>query len=216
MSTAGYGKGIGLSEMAEVLAVQLPRIPTLERLRMLTTLFGPRTVLTTSFGPTSAVLLHLATRIFPEVCVLNISHGYETSETLEFIIECRRKFSIELLSISAPHLPVPSPIGNEFEEFQKATKIRPLRNTLEKLDIWFWFSGVMHDETGARKTMKMARVRHGAIAVYPLLDWTSEQALEYCISNDLPVNNHYFDPCKGPDQSLECGLHHDENHYSDQ
>ncbi|MGH9436832.1 MAG: hypothetical protein ACRD22_02815, partial [Terriglobia bacterium] len=52
-------------------------------------------------------------------------------------------------------------------------------------------------------------VRHGAIAIYPILDWKSDQALEYCIKNDLPVNNDYFDPCKGPDQSLECGLHED-------
>lgn len=209
MTTSGSGKGIGLSEMAEVLAESLPGLSVRERLTMLMKLFGPKVVITTSFGATSAVMIHLATQLYSDVTVLNIRHGHETPETLAFIQECKRKFPINLVLINAPHLPVPTSGSREFDEFQQATKVRPLRDALSSLNVWFWFSGVMHDEMETRETMKMARVRHGAIAIYPILDWTSEQALEYCVTNDLPVNGNYFDPCKGPDQSLECGLHHD-------
>ncbi len=209
MTTAGGEKGIGLSAMAEVLAASLPKLSARDRLALPMALFGPRAVLTTSFGATSAVLLHLVTQVATDVTVLNIRHGYETPETLAFIEDCRSRFPIRLVTIQAPHLPVPAADSEEFDEFQQATKIRPLRQVLAEFGVWFWFSGVMHDEMETRRALRMARVRHGAISIYPILDWTSEQALEYCIRNNLPVNSHYFDPCKGPDQSLECGLHYD-------
>lgn len=209
MIAPGSEKGIGLSEMAAVLAKSLPRLPTPDRLSQLMSLFGERAVVTTSFGPTSAVLLDLTARIYPNITVLNIRHGHETEETLEFIEECCRRFPIDLRVIEAPHLPVPDLNSDEFSLFQQETKVKPLRRALGEMGIWFWLSGVMHDETRMRNSMEMAHVRHGSIAIYPILDWTNRQALEYCISNDLPINSNYHDPCKGPDQSLECGLHYD-------
>jgi len=170
-------------------------------------LFGSKAVVTTSFGTTSAVLLDLASRVNSDVTVVNVRHGHETSATLEFIEECKNHFPIKLFTATAPMLPAPRPGGADFDEFQQATKVRPLRCALTELGAWFWLSGVMHDETDTRREMEMARVRHGAIAIYPILDWTSEQALDYCVKNNLPINRDYFDPCKGPNQSLECGLH---------
>lgn len=209
MSTPGAGKGIELLEIAGVLADRLPKLPVAERIRMPMALFGRKTVITSSFGPTSAVLLDLASQVCPGITVLNVRHGHETPETLAFIERCEKIFPITLVTVNAPHLPVPTTGGREFDEFRQATKVRPLRDALSGLGAWFWLSGVMHDELETRRTFEMARVRHGAIAIYPILDWTSEQALKYCIDNDLPVNGNYFDPCKGPDQSLECGLHYD-------
>lgn len=212
MITAGHNRGIEFSEIANVLAERLPSLPVRQRLLMPMALFGGKVIITTSFGPTSAVLLHLASNASPGVTVLNVRHGHETAETLAFMEQCEKCFPISLVSARAPDMPVPETGSGAFDEFQQVTKVRPLRDALSDLGAWFWLSGVMHDETETRRAMKMARVRHGAVAIYPILDWTSEQALEYCISNDLPVNNNYFDPCKGPDQSLECGLHHDSGH----
>lgn len=210
MIAPGSEKGIGLSEMAAVLAKSLPKLPTIDRLSQMMTLFGERAVVTTSFGPTSAVLLDLAARIYPNITVLNIRHGHETGETLAFIEECCRRFPLDLRVIEAPHLPVPTMGSEEFNSFQQETKVKPLRMALRRMGTWFWLSGVMHDETQVRGSMEMARVRHGSIAIYPILDWTNDEALEYCISNDLPINSNYHDPCKGPDQTLECGLHYDQ------
>lgn len=210
MNTSKFEKGIALSEMAAVLSVRLKLLPVEQRLRAPFELFGDKLVLTTSFGPTSAVLLHLISSVHPGVTVLNIRHGHETRQTLDFIEYCNELFPINLKVIQAPHLLIPNAVNREeFARFQQETKIKPLRYALEDTGAWFWASGVMHDETEERRLMAMARVRHGAVAIYPILDWTHQQALQFCLQNDLPINNDYFDPCKGPDQSLECGIHHD-------
>lgn len=211
MTTSDIGKGIGLFEMAKVLADSLPKLTARERVAMPMALFGRKAIITTSFGPTSAALLDLSSRVYPGVMVLNVRHGHETPETLAFIERCEKIFPIELVTIDAPHLRVPEPGGKEFDEFRQLTKVVPLRDALSKIDAWFWLSGVMHDETETRRTFEMASVRHGTIVIYPILDWTSARAFEYCIENNLPLNPDYFDPCKGPDQSLECGLHSDDN-----
>lgn len=209
MTNSSVGKAINLLEMADVLAKRLPSLPAHERIAMLIALFGSKTVLTTSFGATSAALLHIVSRITTDITVLNIRHGHETQETLAFIEHCERQFPINLHTEKAPYLPIPKVGSKQFDEFRQATKVAPLRSALSELDVWFWLSGVMHDETESRKNLEMARVRHGVIVVYPILDWTSADALNYCIKHNLPINNHYFDPCKGPEQSLECGLHYD-------
>ncbi|MGI0133847.1 MAG: phosphoadenosine phosphosulfate reductase family protein [Candidatus Micrarchaeaceae archaeon] len=209
MSSLGRtGKGIGLSEMAEALAERLPLLSVRDRILMPMGLFGERAIVTTSFGPTSAVLLDMASRACPGITVLNIRHGHETPGTLLFAEQCQELFPINLVVADAPRLPIPETGSREFEEFRQATKVVPLRKALLELGAWFWLTGVMHDETDARRDMEMARARHGAVAIYPILDWTSREAMQYCLTNDLPINGSYHDPCKGPGQSLECGLHY--------
>lgn len=87
--------------------------------------------------------------------------------------------------------------------------MRPMRQALATESAKIWFSGVMHDETGERRVMSLVRKRLGIVAVYPILDWCTQDAAIYCEKHDLPVNRDYFDPCKGPDQRIECGLHTD-------
>lgn len=207
MDISGSGKGVNLLEMANVLSDQMVQLSTQDRIAMPYGLFGDKAIVTTSFGATSAAFLHLVSQVVPGITVLNIRHGHESEETLEFIHRCETRFPIKLVVEKAPHLPVPEIGSKAFEHFRQETKVKPLQRALSKLDIWFWISGVMHDEMETRKSFTMARVRHGVVVLYPILDWTSEDAMRYCIDHDLPLNRHYFDPCKGPDQSLECGLH---------
>lgn len=207
MSISNSGKGIGLLEMANVLSARLPSLSAEERILMPSALFGEKAVVTTSFGATSAAFLHFVSSVVPGITVLNIRHGHETKETLDFTRFCEERFPINLVTEEAPHLPIPEMGSKAFEQFRQETKIKPLQRALSKQDAWFWLSGVMHDEMETRKSFTMARVRYGVVVIYPILDWAGEDAMHYCITNDLPLNHHYFDPCKGADQSLECGLH---------
>jgi hypothetical protein len=50
-------------------------------------------------------------------------------------------------------------------------------------------------------------MRGGVLAVYPMLDWSPMQAIDYCIAQKLPMNEDYYDPSKGPRQDQECGIH---------
>jgi phosphoadenosine phosphosulfate reductase len=50
-------------------------------------------------------------------------------------------------------------------------------------------------------------MRGGILAVYPMLDWTAMQAIDYCLAHHLPMNEDYYDPSKGVQQDKECGIH---------
>ncbi|MHB1544396.1 MAG: phosphoadenosine phosphosulfate reductase family protein [Gammaproteobacteria bacterium] len=169
--------------------------------------FGRETVITTSFGPTSAVLLHMVSRVCPGVRVIHVRHGHETPGTLHFAEQCRKRFPIDLHIYEAPRLPVPAWDTAEFAEFCRAIKVEPMQRALVQEKAAIWFAGLIHDETVERRRMLIAQERLGAIAVYPILDWCVQDAILYCESFDLALNGDYFDPCKGPDQKLECGLH---------
>ncbi len=58
--------------------------------------FGPRLIMTSSFGAQSAVLLHLATRVLPEVPVVLVDTGYLFPETYQFIEQLRERFKLNL------------------------------------------------------------------------------------------------------------------------
>lgn len=196
-----------LFRTAHHLAMALRPISAEKRVLRILGDYGDRAAVTTSFGPTSAVLLHMAAAISPGIKVINLRHGYETDETLKFAEECRKHFDIDLRIYDAPKLPIPKWGTAEFEEYCRLTKIEPMRLAFETEEITIWLSGLIHDETMERRRMQMARLRLGAIAVYPILDWIAEDAIKYCHDFQLGINTNYFDPCKGPNQKLECGLH---------
>src|SRR5471030_50250 len=67
-----------------------------ERVRWAVDTFGDRLIMTTSFGIKSAVLLHLVTRIVPEIPVIFIDTGYLFPETYRFAEELRQRLKLNL------------------------------------------------------------------------------------------------------------------------
>lgn len=192
---------------ARSLATVLRPLSAEKRISRIMTAFAGATVVTTSFGPTSAVLLHMVSAAVPGIRVLHVRHGHETEATLRFAEDCQRKFQIDLRTYDAPRLEIPSWGTPEFEEFCRLVKIEPMQRALEEEKAKIWLAGLIHNETRERRAMRLAQPRLGAIAVYPILDWVLQDAIEYCSAFDLKLNEEYFDPCKGPEQKMECGLH---------
>lgn len=177
------------------------------RLRLAVEQFGDDLILTTSFGPTSGVLLELAIEALPDIRVITVRHGYETERTLELAEEYRRRFSLNLRIYDAPKLPLPQSEGHELEHFRRRVKVDTLQRAFHQESPKAWLSGVMRDETPERSKFDFARWRGELAGIYPLLDWTENQAIDYCIAHGLPMNEDYFDPCKGEEQKRECGIH---------
>ena len=196
-----------LEKTARRLATALRPLSAERRIARIIDRYGHGAVITTSFGPTSAVLLHMISAACPGIRVIHVRHGHETAGTLRFAEQCRKRFPIDLRVYEAPRLPVPAWDTAEFAEFCRAIKVEPMQRALAQENAGIWFAGLIHHETMERRRMLMAQKRLGAIAVYPILDWCLQDAILYCESFDLALNTDYFDPCKGPDQKLECGLH---------
>lgn len=171
-----------------------------------------RIILTTSFGPTSGALLGLARETGLRFPIVTVRHGHETARTLELAQFFEQRFCLDLRVYGGSKEPVPEFGSPAFRRYCRKVKEQPLRAALKETGATIWLSGLMHDESVRREALPLVRRRYGVLAVYPILDWRHSDAIEYCVRHDIPVNDDYYDPCKGPRQDLECGIHLDERH----
>lgn len=186
---------------------QLEPLDAPARIQRMVREFGRDVILTTSFGPTAGVMLKLVTEALPDMRVVSIVHGHETERTRELMEFYGRRYRLNLKVYQAPRLPVPEVDTPKFAHFQRAVKFDPLQEALKAEAPKVWLSGIMREETDERRYFPFARMRGGILTVYPILDWTPLQAIDYCIAHKLPMNEDYYDPSKGPRQDLECGIH---------
>ncbi|HSN16817.1 MAG TPA: phosphoadenosine phosphosulfate reductase family protein [Gammaproteobacteria bacterium] len=169
--------------------------------------FGHDVILTTSFGPTAGVMLKLVTDVMPNMRVITVTHGHETERTRELMGIYSRMLKLNLKVYQAPQLPIPAADSAEFVHFTRVVKFEPLQAALKLEAPKVWLSGVMREESSDRRFFPYARTRGRILAVYPVLDWTPMQAIDFCLSHKLPMNEDYYDPSKGPKQDQECGIH---------
>src|SRR5688572_15355514 len=83
---------VGLTERE----LALEKATAEERVRWALETHGEGLVLTTSFGIQSAVMLHLVTRIAPNIPVIFIDTGYLFPETYRFADELTKKLGLNL------------------------------------------------------------------------------------------------------------------------
>lgn len=201
----------GSAQTAQRFAEALQALSAPARIRQVVETFGSDFALSTSFGATSAVLLDMVSRVVPGITVIYVRHGYETPETLDYLDWCREHFPIRLRIEAAPNRPQAQVRPGGLRAWCRELKEKPLRHALRETGAKVWLSGLIHDETPERRNLPLARERFGCLAVYPILDWSVEQAIQYCELRGLCRNERGFDPCKGIDQKGECGLHVDDH-----
>lgn len=176
---------------------------------------GKGTLLTTTFGDQSAVLLHMATQICPELQVLWIDTGYNTSATYRFSDLLIRRLDLNM-QIYIPQMTsarrnvlmggVPDIDDSLHAEFSRQVKIEPFQLATRHLRPEFWITGIRRDQTEFRRSLDtLSRTNEGYVKVAPLLDWNNDQMNDYLAKYDLPNETDYFDPTKAY-ESRECGL----------
>lgn len=106
----------------------------------LSTLSGPH-VLSSSFGAQSAVLLHMATRIRPDIPVLLVDTGYLFDETYRFVDELQNRLDLNLQIIRPELSPQWLEIrhgqlweqGREgIERYNRLMKVQPMNAALAR------------------------------------------------------------------------------------
>ncbi len=158
--------------------------------------YGERTVLTTSFGIQSAVLLHAATRIYPAIPVIWIDTGYLPTETYRYAEELKRRFSLNLHVYQSQVSParMEALAGRLWEQddpesltrYDQLRKVEPLQRALSDLGARAWLSGVRRDQTSYRRTLPRAVDHSGIVKIHPLLSWTDADVDAYVLSHELP------------------------------
>lgn len=173
-------------------------------------------ICTTNFGPFEAVILHMATRVKPDMPIVWMDSGYATPATYRFTDEVTRLLKLNLCVYhplrSRAHreaLDGATPVVDDprHDAFTREVKLEPFERAMRELAPRVWFTAVRAEQTAVRAQMAPVSVNQdGLIKVAPVLHWTSKDMNDYLQTNGLPNNLDYFDPTKVEDKR-ECGLH---------
>jgi phosphoadenosine phosphosulfate reductase len=193
--------------------------------------FPKSTVLTSSFGAQSAVLLHMATRQQPNLPVLLLDTGYLFPETYQFIDALTERLSLNL----KVYRPLQSAAWQEarygklweqglegITRYNQLNKLEPMDRAVRELKAKAWISGVRRGQSEERGKMEVLGLKDGLLRLHPLIEWTDKDIFDYLKTHDLPYHplwekgytsiGDWHTSHAGPDARFfglkrECGLH---------
>lgn len=199
--------------------------------------FSPSIAMTSSFGPESSVLLHLVSRVNPEIPVLFLETGYHFPETLAYRDQLAGLFGLknirELKADPEKKARVVAEYGGVPYEKNpdlccQINKVEPLEPVIKEYAAWM--SGIRRHQTDFRKSIQIIEEYEGGrFKVSPLVNLTSRDAWWYMKEHKIPQHplyeKGYFSigcwPCTKPVQAgddersgrwagkskKECGIH---------
>ena len=199
--------------------------------------YGEGLVASTSFGATSAVMLHLIQRVAPRTPIVCVDTGYLFPETYKFAdglverLQLKVHFYTAVMS-SARQEAIYGKLWEQGEagvkRYLEINKVEPMQRALEELGAKAWMAGLRSEQTQHRAGLRRIDRQDGRIKLHPILHWSSEEVDAYMAHHDLPyhplfeqgyrsIGDHHstipttadMDPRDGRilGQTRECGLH---------
>lgn len=175
-----------------------------------------RPLVTTNFRPYEAVILHLITQVKPEIQVLWVDSGYNTSATYRFAESLIERLDLNIVTyipqVSSARRNVlmggiPDVDDPQHEEFTRQVKLEPFQRALSELKPDLWFNAIRKDQTEFRQSLGVvSQSRDAVLKVAPLFHWSEADLEAYLERFALPNELDYFDPTKAL-ETRECGLH---------
>jgi len=197
--------------------------------------FWPDIAMSSSFQTQSIPLLHMISRIKPEIRIFFLDTGYHFWDTLLFREQMGYEWQLNIVDLRRDER------WNEYFKYNRHSlpnedanlccylnKVQPMQKAMHGLKAWI--SGIRRDQTRERANAQFIEVqKDGLVKVNPLLNWTGKDIRAYISTHDLPSHPMYdkgyrsigCSPCTQPvsdDQDeragrwvgrgkTECGLH---------
>jgi len=171
------------------------RLPAEGRVLWATDIFGDKIVLSTSFGIQSPVMLHLVTRIIPDVPVIFIDTGYLFPETYLFAETVTKRLGLNLKTYN----PIMTPARQEamygrlweqgiegLRKYSLINKVEPMDRALAELRGKIWLTGIRRSQSVSRQELDFVSLQNQTFKLAPILDWSDERVDEYLQTNNLP------------------------------
>jgi phosphoadenosine phosphosulfate reductase len=150
-----------------------------------------------SFGAESAVLLHLVSRIDPNVPVLFLDTGKHFAETLAYRDELVARLGLTNLRNLTPE---PADVAQRDENGLRWSfdpdgcceirKVKPLAKALAGFDATI--TGRKAFQASTRASLPRFEIdstdQQGRLKINPLIDWTAEDIAAYIAEHDLPAH----------------------------
>jgi phosphoadenosine phosphosulfate reductase len=164
--------------------------------------FSDGLVMSTSFGIQAAVMLHLATRVAPNIPVIWVDTGYLPPETYQFAEQLTQRLELNLKVYQSPMSPARMEAlhgklweQNDVEAFNRYDQIRkvePMQRALQDLKATAWLAGLRKNQTEHRQGLTRVEQQDNLYKIYPILDWSAKDIYQYLTAYDLPYHP-YFD-----------------------
>jgi len=168
-----------------------------DRVRWAAGQFGGGLVLTTSFGIQSAVMLHLVTRIVPEVAVVFIDTGYLFPETYRFAEALKTRLNLTLRTYN-PALSAARQealFGKQWEQgveglkrYNFINKVEPMERAVREIGATAWLAGLRRSQASTREGLKVIERQNRVTKIHPILDWDNRRVHRYLTENGLPYH----------------------------
>jgi phosphoadenosine phosphosulfate reductase len=145
------------------------------------------------------LLLHMATRVKPDIRVIFVNTGYLFPETHRFMEELRLRLNLNVWIYRTRNDPIAwlRQNGEENPAFRKdtmaccaANKNEPFDRAMKELAPTAWLRGIRRNQAETRKDRQFVEwsARSNCYAVSPLLNWTSREIYGYMTKHDLPFH----------------------------
>lgn len=153
---------------------------------------GKKMFATSSFQTHSIVLLHIISRINPNIPIYFINTGFLFPETVSYKDQLAKEFGLNIIDAksSVPKSQQKDAYGNLLFASDPdyccfLNKIQPLDSVLAENDVWI--NGVRGDQTAIRKAMKVEeQSKFDTLRFHPMLDWTKQDIYKYIKEHQLP------------------------------
>jgi phosphoadenosine phosphosulfate reductase len=199
--------------------------------------YGEKLIASTSFGATSAVMLHLVHRLAPRTPIVCVDTGYLFPETYQFAEDLIKRLNLDVRFYSALMSPARQEAlyGRLWEQgeegvkrYLQINKVEPMQRAIRDLDAEAWMAGLRSEQTEHRAGLRRIDRQDGRIKIHPILHWTTQEITAYMERHDLPyhpmleqgyrsIGDHHstipttadMDPRDGRilGKTRECGLH---------
>jgi len=164
--------------------------------------FGNDIVMSSSFGAESALLLHMATQVLPNIKVIFVDTGYLFPETHQFMEQLRSRLNLNVWTYRTKNDPIAylRHAGEDNPGWRKdidaccaVNKNEPFERALRELQPKAWLRGTRRDQAETRKDMQFIQWanRYNCYSISPILNWKSRDIYGYLKKHDLPYHPMY-------------------------
>ena len=183
-------------KLAEINA-ELDAMSAPQRIRWALDNLPQQFALASSFGIQSAVMLHMVTRIKPDIPVILTDTGYLFPETYQFVDQLTERLKLNLHVYRAELSPnwQEARFGKLWEQgldgikqYNRINKVEPMRRALDELGVSAWFSGLRREQSQSRATLPVLAVQNGLFKFLPLIDWSDRDIEQYLAEHQLPYH----------------------------
>jgi phosphoadenosine phosphosulfate reductase len=176
----------------------LEPLSALEIIEWTANTFGEGLVMSTSFGIQAAVMLHLVTRVMPNIPVIWVDTGYLPPATYRFAEQLITDLNLNIQVYQSPVSParmeaIQGRLWQQddveaFNRYDQLRKVEPMQRALRELGAKAWFAGLRAEQTDHRKTLSVIDLQGFTYKLLPILNWTMEDVHGYLETHDLPYH----------------------------